>query len=144
MLTKYSDMVFKIAYLRTQNRSDAEDVFQDVFVSYMQCGTDFSDEEHRRAWLIRVTVNTCKNLWKSAWRRHRAELNDDLEAEPIKTGELYELVAALPAKYRTAVHLHYYEDMKIDDIASALGVKANTVKSWLHRARLMLKGKLED
>jgi RNA polymerase sigma-70 factor (ECF subfamily) len=144
LLAKYSDTVFKIAYLRTQNKMDAEDIFQNVFISYMRSDVTFADEEHLKAWIIRVTVNACNNLWKSAWRRHRADFDEAADYELPADGEVYTAVASLPPKYRTVVHLHYYEDMKIEDIANVLRVSGNTVKSRLHRARKILKGKLED
>ena len=78
-LQRYSDMVYKLAFARTKNQSDAEDIFQEVFLKYISSGTSFASEEHKKAWLITVTINQSKKLFSSAWIRHRASLADAAE-----------------------------------------------------------------
>ena len=148
LLERYSDMVYRLAYSRTHNVHDAEDITQDVFLKYYRTKQQFACEEHRKAWLIRVTVNTGKSLVTSAWFRHRAEPDENSANEPFeqiseKNG-LYYAVQSLPIKYRDIVHLFYYEEMSISEICSALKLKESTVKSLLFRARGILREKLKE
>lgn len=147
VLKTYSDMVYKLALSRAKNVSDAEDIFQEVFLKYISAEMTFESEEHRKAWLIRVTINCSKKMFTSAWLRHRAPLDDagELASEPVKTFDedgLYTAVKNLPSSYRTIVHLFYYEDMSIKQISSALNKKEGTIKSQLNRARALLKKEL--
>jgi len=143
VLEKYSNMVFRIAYSQTKNKADAEDVFQTVFIRLMKCNTEFESEQHLKAWLIRTTVNCGKSLLTSAWVRRTTGLADDATTEMPEVSEVYDTVMRLPAKYRIVIHLHYYEDMSISDMAKTLGKSVGTVKSQLHRAREILKTKLK-
>lgn len=77
VLSKYSNMVYKIALSQTKNAANAEDIFQEVFLRYVQADIKFANEEHRKAWLIRVAVNCCKKLWGSAWFRHTVPLDEN-------------------------------------------------------------------
>lgn len=137
----YADMVYKIALSQMKNKEDAEDIFQEVFLNYMNCKKDFLSEEHEKAYIIRMTVNCCKKHFKSAWFRHRADLTEFTEAASMDETErdLYEAVLELPAKYKIVIHLFYYEDMSISQIGQALNIKESTVKSQLMRGRKMLK-----
>lgn len=101
------------------------------------------DEEHRKAWLIRTTINCSKTLLNSAWFRKTTSLNDTLYFEMKEHSEVYYAVLSLPVKYRTVIHLYYYEDYAVADIADLLKSKPSTVKSQLHRARNMLRVKLK-
>lgn len=148
-LEKYSDLVYKLALSRTKNPSDAEDIFQEVFLKYMTARVLFENEEHKKAWLIRVTVNCTKKLFSSAWFRHHASLTDDtlhLSSEfEIRDEEgVLGAVQKLPESYRIVVHLFYYEDMSIKDISAALNKKEGTVKSLLNRARGQLREMLGE
>lgn len=144
ILRKYAGMVFRIAYARTKNAADADDVMQDVFFTYIQARRPAADGEHLKAWLIRVTLNKSSNLLRSAWFRHTAPLSDSLPARPEDRNELLEAVLGLPTKYRTAVHLFYYEDMSVQEIGRAMEAKEPTVRSWLSRARKLLKEQLGE
>ncbi|MCL2110193.1 RNA polymerase sigma factor [Microgenomates group bacterium] len=144
VLDKHSNMVLRIAYSKTGNKADAEDIFQEVFVRLMRSKTKFDSEEHLKAWLIRVTVNCSKNLLASAWFRKTVGLEEGMTSVPAaQVSEIYDSVLSLPAKYRSAVHLHYYEGMSVAEMAAALGRKEGTIKSWLHRGRELLKLKLK-
>jgi RNA polymerase sigma-70 factor (ECF subfamily) len=135
-------MIFRLAYSMTKNRADAEDVYQDVFMRYLRSGARFESEEHRRAWLIRVTVNRAKSYLSSAWFRRTTAFDAETAAPENESDGVYWAVMELPQKYRTAVHLYYYEDMPIEEIAKATGDKPSTIASRLHRARAALREKL--
>ena len=155
----YMPMVYRIAFTRLANRSDAEDVTQDVFLRYFRAGLTYQSEEHRKAWLIRCAVNCANTSAGSAWNRHRAsgDILDNL-SDPDQPGNepgysdceenfekaerrsaVMNAVMRLPDKYRTVIHLFYYEDMSIAQISGATGLGESTVKSQLSRARKLLK-----
>nr|WP_255575686.1 sigma-70 family RNA polymerase sigma factor [Caproiciproducens faecalis] len=137
-LARYSDMVVRIAFQNVKSRAEAEDIAQEVFLRLFTRRPDFEDDEHEKAWMIRVTVNLCKDYLKSSWFRKRADLGDNLLSRD-GNGEVLDAVMRLPVKFRNVIYLHYYEDMSVTEIASVLQQKENTVSSWLHRARKQLK-----
>lgn len=140
---KYCDTVYRLAFARTKNRFDAEDVLQTVFLKLLKTDKTFGDEEHLKAWLLKVTVNSSKNLLTSAWMRLTEGIRDDVTAEIPENTEVYHSVATLPVKYRTVIHLYYYEGYSVNEIADILGIKEATVKTHLSRAREKLKVKLK-
>jgi RNA polymerase sigma-70 factor (ECF subfamily) len=142
VVNKYNDMVYKLALSRTKNEADADDVFQEVFCRYFRSNTQFQSEEHKRAWLIRVTINCSNKLFSSAWFRKTVPLEDNIEFNE-EENQVYFSVMELTLKYRTVIHLHYYEDMSVVEISRALNIKESTIKSQLHRAKAMLKDKLK-
>ena len=141
--------VYRLALCRMQNPADAEDVYQDVFLRLLQQTADW-DDKHMKAWLIRATLNRCADLHRFRLRRPVLALEDIPElARPgdDRAEELWDAVARLPEKLRTAVHLHYAEGYSTEEIAALLGVPAATVRTRLHRARHQLKdllGGMED
>lgn len=154
---RYKDMVYRIAYAQCPCREDAEDVFQDVFLTlYKQLQKQekadfFHSEEHLKSWLIRVTLNCCKLLKRSAWFRTRAELHENIPdknaeypSEREGGGEVVAAVKSLPEKYRPAVMMFYYEDMSCAEIAAALKMNEATVRTRLKRARERLKEILKE
>lgn len=136
---KYIDMVYRLALSRTKSRENAEDISQDVFVKLLQNKKKFDSEEHLKAWLLRVTINLTKDLFSSHWYRTTDELDENITYEERENNGVYDMVMALPKKYRTVIHLHYYEGYRVEEIAHITGVSVGTVKSQLHRARQMLK-----
>ena len=133
--------VYRLALCRMQNPADAEDVYQDVFLRLLQQTADW-DDKHMKAWLIRATLNRCADLHRFRLRRPVLALEDIPElARPgdDRAEELWDAVARLPEKLRTAVHLHYAEGYSTEEIAALLGVPAATVRTRLHRARHQLK-----
>jgi len=142
-LDRYASMVYRLAFTRTKNCFDADDVLQEVFMRYIRSTPDFRDEEHRKAWLIRTTINCSKTLLTSAWFRKTVPMEDTLCTHMKEHSEVYYAVMELPAQYRTVIHLFYYEDYAVADIAVLLGCKQGTVKTRLHRARNMLREKLK-
>ena len=150
VLAQYSDMIYKIALARVKNREDAEDILQDVLVKYMLNQKPFESEEHERAWLIRVTINCCNKLVTTSWAKRVMTLDDlsmltDGALGGIETkaeNEVYQAVLNLPEKYRIPIHLFYYEQLPVAEIAAALDMKENTVKSLLLRGRKKLADEL--
>lgn len=139
----YGDMVYRLAFLRTKSASDADDVVQEVFLRCLKFPRVWNSAEHQKAWFITVTVNCSKTLLTSAFRRHTAPERDDILVEMEESSEVYGEVLKLPVRYRTAVHLFYYEGYKTAEIAKLLGQPEGTVKSWLFRARDMLRESLK-
>lgn len=137
-VSKYLDTVLRIAYQNTQNQTDAEDVAQEVFIKLMK-QPRFNDEGHMKAWLIRVTVNQCKDLKKSFWHRNTIAISDDRQAAEEPAQEVWAEIWKLPKDYRNVIYLYYYEGYTVPEIAEILGRNVNTVSSWLTRARKSLK-----
>lgn len=145
-MEQHGDAVYRLALCRLDSRADAEDVFQEVFLRLLRDTTVFRDTEHLKAWLLRVTVNCCNDLRRSAWFRRTAPLEAAPEtAAPMLDGhdELWQAVRALPDDLRTAVWLHYVEGYGTDEIAAMTGCRPATVRTRLHRARKRLKLELE-
>ena len=141
-IEKYADMVYRIAIVRTDTIENAEDIFQEVFLKYSQ-RKEFLDEEHEKAWLIRVTINLSKNVNKSAWNRKVVELNENIEFENQEEQDVYSIICELPVNFKTVIHLFYYEGYKVKEISKIMGKTEGTIKTWLYRARGILKEKLE-
>lgn len=149
VISLYSDMVYRLSYAHTGTREDADDIFQEVFIRLIKYNKTFESEEHRKAWLIRVTINCCNSLWKSTWRK-RVTCYEDMSEEtafsmniPEET-ELFHALKQLPTKYRVVIHLFYYEEMSIKGIAQLLKQNEATIRSKLFRARQKIKKILEE
>ncbi len=139
--------LFLIAFSFTANQYDAEDILQNSFMKLLKAKTEFENDEHIDKWLTSVTVNESKNLLKSAFRKKNADFEDYAAAcsfESEKSEDLFNAVMSLPKKLRTVIHLFYYEDMPIKEIADMLNIKQSAVKTRLCRAREQLKIKLGD
>ncbi len=175
----YADMVYRIALNQTRRGTDADDVVQAVFLklyekppvwlgrasaaeqadggrslrSSRSAAPNAATDERLRAWLIRVTVNECRNLWRTLWHR-RVELREVSDADTPPYEEpafsesaherLYAALGELPEKCRIVVHLFYFEDMGTREIAVVLGIKEPTVRTRLVRARKLLKQTLKE
>ena len=142
----YQDMVYRVALHQFANAYDAEDAVQEVFLRLYTAQKPFNDLEHLRRWLIRVTVNVCKDALKSPWRRRRVSM--EAIPEPVfeqpEQGNLYREVMALPEKYRVVLELFYYEELSTKEIAVLLDMKQTAVTPRLARARKLLKGQLKE
>ena len=141
-IERYADTVRRICFVHLKNRADTEDIFQTVFVKYLLHGEPFASEEHERAWIIRVTLNACKDLLKSFFRSRTVSLEEVLDQPAPLTGEdreVWAAVLALPQKYRDVIYLHYYEGYTAPEMARILGKNPNTVYTLLTRARQMLR-----
>ena len=139
MVEKYSNMIYRLALIITRTKENSEDVYQEVFLRLAKKMPDFKSEEHEKAWLIRVTINCSKNLLNSKFFKNTSELKEDIPFETEEKHNIYYSVQKLPIKYKTIVHLYYYENYKIKEISQILKMKENTVKSYLARAREKLK-----
>lgn len=142
-MTRHKDKVYRTALAIMQNATDAEDVFQDVFLKLHEKQPHFESVEHEAAWLIRVTVNRCKSMLRSSERKLTEPLLESFPAQTEAQHGLIELVSSLPPKYRTAIHLFYYEGYSIREIAEITKHKASTIGNHLARARRILKLNLE-
>ena len=144
---KYGDRIFSAAFSVCRNKSDADDVVQDTLIRYFSLNKEFESEEHLKAWLLRVAINRAKDIASSFWRRNTVEWEDyieDLAFEEPEDSRLFEAVMRLPEKYRTVIHLFYYEDYAVEEISGILRRPAGTVKSQLNRGRTLLKNMLQE
>lgn len=141
---RYIDTVYRLALSRTKSPEYAEDITQDVFVKLMQTSKKFESDEHIKAWLITVTINCTKDLFLSSWFRKTEALDENISAEETEESDLYYALMKLPQKYRTVIHLHYYEGYRVNEIAKMTKASEGTVKSQLHRGREMLKNILDE
>jgi len=141
----YSDTVRRICMVHLKSYSDTEDIFQTVFLKYVLSSATFESEEHEKAWLIRVTINACKDYLKSFFKS-RVFSSDDIAklAGGAKSGnsDVLEAVLSLPKKYKDPVYLHYYEGYSAEEIGRILGRNTNTVYTLLSRAKGLLKKEL--
>lgn len=161
--------VYRFAFSMVKTSQDAEDIRQEVMLRYIRTKPVFESAEHERAWFIRVTTNLCKNLWKTAWWQRVVSM-DAVEDEGVAIGDgkkmypmsetadtvegpgefteeeerVVETVKRLPLKYRAVIHLFYYEEMSIEEIAGALKLQPSNVRTRLTRARRMLKEWLKE
>ena len=139
VIRRYSDMVYRLAFARTGNRSDAEDLYQEVFLRYLTKAPAFTSEDHRKAWLLRVAVNCANRFHAAPWRKRTEPLSEALSVPAPEGEDLWEELRRLPEKDRTVLHLYYYEDMTTEEIAQMLDRNPATVRSQLLRARAKLK-----
>lgn len=140
----YGTSIVRIAFTFVKNLSDAEDIAQDVFLSYVQKSPVLNDEGHEKAWLIRVAINKCKDYLKSAWKKHVIPLPDDLSYLPSEDLMLLKTVLELDEKYRLPIYLYYFDDFSIKEIAKMLNTNPSTIGTRLERGRRIMKNKLGD
>lgn len=145
----YAGTLYRIACTYCRQHADAEDIVQTAFMKLYQTETEFQDEEHIKRWLIRVTVNEARNLCKSFWKKNVTSLESSGMIQPYdfprpEYSDLYDAVLSLPGKYKIVVHLYYYEDYSVKEIAEILSLKETTVQTQLMRARKQLKIKLKE
>jgi RNA polymerase sigma-70 factor (ECF subfamily) len=144
VLEQHSDTVYRLAFSQMRTKHDADDVFQDVFLALVAKPRQFADDEHIKAWLIRATINRCKTLKASSWVKRTVPLEeaDSLTYETPEQSDLSEYLELLPQKYRAVIHLFYYEEMSVAQIAQLMKARESTVRTWLTRARGILREKL--
>jgi len=143
----YGEMVYNIALRYVRRKEDAEDVYSETFLKYFRRDWNFESEEHRKAWLIRVTINCANDVLRA--RRDPLELNEEIAGEARTPDrdryiDLRQAVEALPEIYKGVVVLFYLQDVPIREISAILELNENTVKSRLKTAREMLKKALDD
>ncbi len=142
---KYADTVRRVCFMHLKNYADVEDVFQEVFLKYILHEDPFESEEHEKAWLIRVTINACKDTFKNFFRRNVCSF-EELEKEPFYIQEenrfLLESILKLPDHYKNVIYLFYYEGYTAVEIAKILNKRENTIYTWLSRAKSKLRDEL--
>ena len=146
LVKAHGEAVFRLAYARTGSREDAEDITQETFLRLVRTAPELRDRDHERAWLLRVAMNCAGDLHRSAWRKRTRPLEEAEHIpapEPPESGVL-EAVLALPERYRAVVHLYYFEELSVAEIAGILNKREGTVSTRLCRARAMLRTALEE
>ena len=142
----YGDTVRRICMIHLKNYEDAEDIFQTVFLKYVLRSEPFDSPEHEKAWIIRVTVNACRDLVKSFFRSRTVSLDQLIEKPqdmPEDHSDILEAVLELPARFRDVVYLHYYEGYSAPEIGRIQKKNPNTVYTLVARSRQFLKTRLE-
>ena len=143
----YRQNVYAAAFSVCKNAADAEDILQETFLQYHQTNKQFESERHIRAWLLRVALNRAKDVYRQKKRRRETALEDYMETLTFpspESGALFSAVMALPEHYRSVIHLFYYEDYTIDEIAKLLHLTQSNVKVRLNRGRGLLKETLKE
>lgn len=144
-IENYASTVKRICFIHLKNEADTEDICQTVFLKYAMNDKVFDSEAHEKAWIIRVTINACKDLLKSFFRKHTVSLDAYVEQGGVVDAahsEVLEAVLDLPEKYRRVIYLHYYEGYPAADIAEILRINVNTVYTQLTRAKTLLRDEL--
>ena len=136
--------VFRLAYSYTKNLSDAEDITQDVFIKLYENFSKFNDEDHLKKWCVKVTINKCKNLFLSSWKKKvsyitEKEENEIYQNDEIDSNNILKAILQLPKKYRIVIVLYYYNGYKITEISKILGINESTIKTRLKRAKSKLE-----
>lgn len=144
LVEKYSSLIFRISYCILCNPQDAEDAVQETFLRYLTKAPEFESEEHRKAWLIRVSANISKNMQMFKLKRETVSI-DDIENVGIARDdfELFELIMSLPAKYKIVMTLYYVEGYKSKEIAEIIDVNEDAVRKRLQKGRELLKVEFE-
>lgn len=144
---RYQDTVYRVALHILASPQDADDAVQEVFLRLYTAQKAFQSEEHLRRWLLRVTVNYCRDVLRSPWRKRRASL-DELPPQPVfqkpEQEALYQTVMALPEHYRIVLVLFYYEELSVREIGKLLDLETSAVTTRLSRARAKLKEQLGE
>ena len=144
---RYSGMILRLCFTYSLGRADAQDICQNVFLKLLQSDRRFDSEGETRAFIIRITINECKDVLKSGWRRRSVPLDELIEREvpflPEENTGVLAAVQRLPVKYREAAYLYYYEGYNAEEIAAMVGAKPAAVRQRLARAREKLRKELE-
>ncbi len=143
---QYQDTVYRVAFNYMKQKTEADDITQDVFVKLYRTERRFESDEHLKYWLIRVTVNCCKKALLSPWRKHEPieDYAQTLSFTTPEHSELFYLTMELPRKYRIAIYLYYYEEYSTEEIGKLLGIPRATVATHLRRGRALLKKRLME
>ena len=147
LIEKYRNNLYTAAFNVCKNAQDAEDVVQDTFLQYWSQKKEFETEQHIRAWLLRVAINKAKNKNNTFFRRNALPLEDYMETlafQSEESSEVFEAVMKLPEKYRIVVHLFYYQDYSVKEIADILKITPGNVKVRLSRGRMSLRNTLKE
>lgn len=140
---RYADRVLRLALACLGNLADAQDVCQDVFIKLYRHDPSFADAEHEKAWILRVTINACRDVLRSPWRKWFSPVERLPDNRTEGGDEVVSFVLALPRKYRTVIHLYYYEGYQTAEISRLLNMKESSVRTRLRRARELLRKSME-
>lgn len=140
----YADTIYRVAFHYLKKKEDAEDIVHDVFIKWMENPPSFADESHEKAWFIRVTINACKDVFRSAWRRKTVGIDNCADIPAAQGFSLLDEVTALPPEDSAVIYLHYYEGYNVREIAQIVHKNPLAIQSRLYRARQKLKRRLED
>ena len=147
IIDRYQDTVYGLALARTGSRSDADDVFQEVFLAYHQCGKTFRDEEHRKAWLLRTTINQSRRVTSSSWRQKTVPLSEredvPVQFQEPEENEVWTALQSLAEDYRLPIYLFYFQELSTQEIAKILAIRPGAVRMRLTRGREQLREKLK-
>lgn len=140
----YGNMLFRICMIYLGNKEDAEEAMQEAFLKLIYKSPIFADDEHEKAWLIRISTNICKDMLRSVWRKRVIKM-EDIEIYYHDSSDIHimEEILKLPAKYKAVIYLHYFEDYTVKHISDTLKITESAVKMRLKRGRDILKVKLE-
>ena len=147
LIELYQTSLYVAAFNICQNQMDAEDAVQETLVQYYTSGKEFENEQHIRAWLLRVVINKAKNINRTFWKKNKCSLVDYMETltfPDFQSRDLFEKVMKLPDKFRIVIHLFYYEDYSVREIADILKLSESNVKVRLSRGRALLKDSLKE
>jgi len=144
IVARQGPSVYRLAFAQLRSKADADDVFQEVFLRYVEKAPEFDSPEHEKAWFLRVTLNCCRNVWRAPWRRKNVPLDESLPFETRDQWDLHRELLQLPQKYRVVLHLFYWEDLPTGEIARITGCSPAAVRKQLERARRMLKDIIEE
>lgn len=146
LVNLYADMILRISYQYLKQTCDAEDICQSVFLKYLTHDMTFDTAEHEKAWIIRTTINACKDHLKSAFFRRTVSLEDAVQiaAPAVPDSWLLDAMKGLPEKHRISLYLYYYEEYSAREIAEVLGVSESAVGQYLARGRRKLRTIITD
>ncbi len=148
LIDLYKDHLFAAAFSICKNASDADDVVQDTYLKYHMSSKEFSSTEHIKAWLLRVAINKAKDVNRSFWKQRSVSIDEYTELVSETSGAedatVLTEVLKLPLKYRIVIHLFYYEDYSVSEIADILKITENNVKVRLARARNLLRENIQE
>lgn len=147
IIDRYQTTVFGLALAKTGSRADADDVFQEVFLAYYQSGKTFRDEEHRKAWLLRTTLNLCRRVTQSSWRKKTVPLSQQEDAPVLfqepEENRVWQALCGLEEAYRLPLYLFYFQELSTREIARALSIQPGAVRMRLTRGREQLRQALK-
>lgn len=144
IVREYSGTVYKIAISILMNKEDAENAFQEVFIKLYNKAPKFENETHRKAWIIRVTVNMCKDILNKKKNSKEEEIYEEIPMLEKESDDTFEKVMQLKEKYKIVIYLYYYEGYQIFEISKILDTNESTIKSQLVKARELLKNMLKE
>lgn len=139
LVNEYSSLLFRTAYFYCKNRTDAEEIVQEVYIKYIKKQPSFESKQHEKAWFLRVTINLSKDYIKSFWNRNTEPYTNELSSEMDNSWMIIDMIKKLPEKYRIVIQLYYIEGYSTREIATIINRTESTVRSRLSRGRELLK-----